>query len=139
MSSTDFDALQLRVEAFAKHDHSMAGQWPLTLFSRLLASTHLQQPLQTHPTVQWEIRGESRATRSGPAEIWLHVSADVTVSMTCQRCLQGMTTPVKAQRSFRFVHGETAAADLDAQSEEDVLALTRHLDVQELIDRKSVV
>ena len=134
MSTADFDPLQLRVEAFAKNEQSLAGEWPLSLFPRLLESSHAQRPLETHPNVQWQIRGESRATRSGAPETWLHLTAKATVVLTCQRCLQGMTTQVNAQRSFRFVHGETAAADSDAQSEEDVLALTRHLNVRELTE-----
>ena len=38
------------------------------------------------------------------------------------------------ERSFLFVHGEDAAAQLDTDSEDDVLALTRALDLRELIE-----
>jgi uncharacterized protein len=37
-------------------------------------------------------------------------------------------------RRFRFVAGEAAAAQLDAESEDDVLALTRDFDLQELVE-----
>ena len=37
-------------------------------------------------------------------------------------------------RWFRFVHDEKTAAELDADSEDDVLMLTRHLDAQELLE-----
>ena len=134
MNNSDFNPLQLKVEAFAKSGQLLAGEWSLTSLTRLLESTHSQQALEANPNVSWQIRGESLATRSGAFEIWLHATADATLSLTCQRCLQGLTTQVSAARSFRFVHGETAAAESDAQSEEDVLALTKHLDVRELIE-----
>jgi uncharacterized protein len=41
---------------------------------------------------------------------------------------------IVAQRSFLFVHGENTAAELDNDSEDDVLALTRSLDLVELIE-----
>jgi uncharacterized protein len=41
---------------------------------------------------------------------------------------------VHAKRSFLFVHGEHAAAELDADSEDDVLALTRALDLRALVE-----
>jgi uncharacterized protein len=41
---------------------------------------------------------------------------------------------LQVERRLRFVHGEDAAAQLDAQSEDDVLALTRALDLRELIE-----
>lgn len=134
MTHAAFDPLQLSVEAFAKNEQLLKGEWPLTSMTRLLESTHSQQAAEGHPVVAWQLRGESRSARSGPPEIWLHVESSATVALTCQRCLQALTTQVAAQRSFRFVHGEAAAAELDAQSEDDVLALSRHLDARELIE-----
>jgi uncharacterized protein len=42
--------------------------------------------------------------------------------------------PVETERSFLFVRGEEAAERLDAESEDDVLALTRALDLYELVE-----
>ena len=42
--------------------------------------------------------------------------------------------PLKIARNFLFVHGEDAAAQLDADTEDDVLAITRSLDLRELIE-----
>ncbi len=134
MSHAAFDPLQLSVEAFAKNEQSLKGEWNLTSLPRLLESTHSPQTVDADTAVAWQLRGESRSARSGPPEIWLHLDSSVTVALTCQRCLQAMTTRIKAQRSFRFVHGETAAAELDAQSDDDVLALSRYLDARELIE-----
>ena len=45
-----------------------------------------------------------------------------------------MDVDVALNRRFRFVAGEAAAAELDAESEDDVLALTRDLDLEELVE-----
>jgi uncharacterized protein len=134
MSSSTFNPLQLTVEAFAKQGQVLAGQWPLSALARLQESTHAQNAGEGTDTVAWQLRGESRASRSGPPEIWLHLQATADVALTCQRCLQPVTERISAERSFRFVHGEATAAELDAQSEEDVLALSRFLDARELVE-----
>jgi len=45
-----------------------------------------------------------------------------------------MTVLLEAERSIFFVEGEDAAAALDAESEDDVLALTPALDLEALIE-----
>ena len=54
--------------------------------------------------------------------------------LVCQRCLGPVEAVLDADRSFLFVAGEDAAAALDADSEDDVLALTRSLDLRELVE-----
>jgi uncharacterized protein len=134
MSPAAFDPLQLTVEAFAKQGGVLDGDWPLSALTRLQESTHAPQDGVSPGSVKWQLRGESRASRSGPLEIWLHLQASADVALTCQRCLQSVTHHVSAQRSFRFVHGEATAAELDSQSEDDVLALSRFLDARELTE-----
>jgi uncharacterized protein len=56
------------------------------------------------------------------------------LSLVCQRCLGPIQTQLDIQRSFLFVAGEQAAAEQDADSEEDVLALTHALDLRELVE-----
>jgi uncharacterized protein len=134
MTSSAFDPLQLTVESFAKQGQVLEGLWPLALLTRLRESTHAQPNGDVPSDVAWQLRGESRAARSGPPEIWLHLQSSADVALTCQRCLQSVTQHISAERSFRFVHGEAAAAELDAQSEDDVLALSRFLDARDLTE-----
>jgi uncharacterized protein len=134
MSSTAFDPLQLTVEAFAKQGQVLEGHWPLSALTRLHESTHAHSEGEGTHMVAWQLRGESRAQRSGAPEIWLHLHSSADVALTCQRCLQPVTEHISAERSFRFVHGEATAAELDAQSEDDVLALSRFLDARELTE-----
>ncbi len=72
--------------------------------------------------------------RGAETQTWLHVEAETRVTLECQRCLRPVDVELKVNRSFLFVSGEDAAARLDTDSEDDVLALTRALDLRELIE-----
>lgn len=135
MTSKRFDPIQLPVEAFAKQAGELSGEWPLLGFERLIDACHADARPVPSEAVQWRAVGESRPVRSGAAQVWLHLSGQTQLQMVCQRCLQPVAAPLVVARSFRFVDGEEAAALLDEESEdEDVLALTRALDVHELLE-----
>ena len=138
MAAREFDPFRLDVEAFAKEGASLAGRWPLAQLDRL-AEAALAEPdsgvdAAAGREVTWQVRGELRALRGGDSQIWLHLNAHTELPLECQRCLKPVVTAVDAERSFLFVRGEDAAAQLDADSEDDVLALTRALDLRELIE-----
>ncbi len=134
MSSRDFDPLRLDVTAFAKAAAELEGRWPLRQFDRLTESAVLDALPADGGDVAWHARGESRTMRGAEAQVWLHVGATTRVPLECQRCLQAVDVPLALERSFLFVHGEDAAAQLDTDSEDDVLALTRALDLRELVE-----
>ena len=138
MAAREFDPFRLDVEAFAKEGASLAGRWPLAQLDRL-AELALAEPdsgvdATAGHEATWQVRGEVRALRGGDSQIWLHLKAHTELPLECQRCLKPTLTAVDAQRSFLLVRGEDAAAQLDADSEDDVLALTRALDLRELIE-----
>lgn len=131
MKARDFDPAKLDVEPFAKAGADLQGSLPLSRLERLAASTVApDQPDE----VTWRVRGEHRAVRGGRPQIWLHLEASASVMLECQRCLSPVGAEVHAQRSFLFVHGENTAAELDADSEDDVLAVTHSLDLLALIE-----
>jgi uncharacterized protein len=135
MTTREFDPLHLDVAAFAKAEATLAGAWPLADLVRLHDSAMPgAADAGAPPEVAWQARGERRALRGGEHQVWLHLSASVSLALECQRCLRAVAVPLKAQRSFLFVQGEAAAAQLDAETEDDVLALTRALDLRELIE-----
>ena len=72
--------------------------------------------------------------RGGENQVRLHIRASAELPLECQRCLKPVNVPVQIDRRFLFVHGEETAAQLDTDSEDDVLALTRALDLRELIE-----
>jgi uncharacterized protein len=131
MKARDFDPSKLDVEALAKAGLSLDGAWPVTELERLAASAAAGT---TGGEVAWQAQGEHRAVRGGQPQVWLHLKAHTHVMLECQRCLKPVPVEVHAERSFLFVHGENTAAELDADSEDDVLALTRALDLRTLVE-----
>jgi uncharacterized protein len=134
MTTRDFDPFRLDVAAFATAAGELDGIWPLARFDRLTEAAVADVLDPTSGEVTWSARGERRAMRGGESQVWLHVGARTHLPLECQRCLQPVDVPLDIKRSFLFVHGEDAAAQLDTDSEDDVLALTRALDLRELIE-----
>lgn len=134
MRSRPVDPRHLDVEAFAKDAGSLEGEWPLASLERLADAAHPDVPLQAADTARWRAVGERRTPKGGQPQTWLHLHADGRLMLVCQRCLGPVEAVVDADRSFLFVAGEDAAAALDADSEDDVLALTRSLDLRELVE-----
>ena len=138
MAAREFDPFRLDVEAFAKDGASLEGRWPLSQLDRLaesaLADPNSNVDAAAGREVAWRIRGELRALRGGESQIWLHLNARMDLPLECQRCLKPVMAAVDVERNFLFVRGEDAAAQIDADSEDDVLALTRALDLRELIE-----
>ena len=133
MKPTRHDPLRLDIAAFAADGAVLAGQWPGPSLARL---AELQVPPQDlgQASVSWQAQGERRPVPAGEAELWLTLQVQAPVWLTCQRCLQPMATTVALDRRLRFVHGESQAEALDADSEDDVLALSRSLDLRELVE-----
>jgi uncharacterized protein len=128
------DPRKLDVAAFARDAGSLQGEWPAVQLSRLADSAAPEAPADGWPAVQWSVRGEARTPRGGEAQTWLYLEASGTALLTCQRCLQPVLAPLQLARWFRFARDEDEAASLDIDSEDDVLALPRALDLQELVE-----
>lgn len=129
--TTTQDPRKLDMARLASQGQVLEGRWPLAVLPRL-AEMHL--PSQPAAEVHWRAQGELRPVLGGEAEIWLHLQAEGAVAMSCQRCLAPVTVPLEVDRWIRFVRGEHQAAELDADSEDDVLALPRWLDLAELVE-----
>lgn len=127
------DALRLDVQAFITEGETLAGQWPGAGLSRL---AELQTPPQDAglADVEWQAQGQRLPVAGGEAELWLALQAGTGIWLTCQRCLQPLVEPLAVDRRIRFVRGEAAAEALDAEIEDDVLALSKALDLRELVE-----
>ncbi len=134
MSSRPFDPTRLDVESFAAEGAEFDGRWPLAGFARVCESAAPESPPSDADSVVWRARGERVGLRGGEHETWLHVAAETEVALQCQRCLAPVQVLLSMQRRFRFVHGEDAAAALDAVSDDDVLAMSRALDLRDLVE-----
>ncbi len=138
MNARFFDSRHLDVVAFAAQAGDLAGELPLESMRRLNDFSAPEALPGPHAVVAWQARGESREARAA-AQVWLHLRASTTLSMTCQRCLQPLSVALDIDRHLRFVPGEDAAAAEDADSEDDVLATTASLDVPALIEDELVL
>ena len=124
------DPRRLDVAGFAAASGEMAGEWDVAQLVRLTSASYEAAPAP----VRWEAHGE-RLTLPGAGKCpSLRIEADTAVMLQCQRCLQPMRWPLKARRRVFFVDGEDAAAALDADNEDDVLAVAPALDLQALVE-----
>lgn len=134
MKSRAFAPDKLDVAALAHDAASLAGEWPAASMERLADAGAPESPATGWPPLQWSLQGEMRRPKGGQAQTWLHVCASGQVALTCQRCLQPVLEDLDIDRWIRFVDTEAEAAALDADSDDDVLALPRHLNARELIE-----
>ncbi|MFM2341429.1 MAG: hypothetical protein RLZZ592_1082 [Pseudomonadota bacterium] len=134
MKAREFKPRRLDVRAFIESGEPLGGDEPLAGFERLVESQHADIDAATRPPVRWQAEGELRPRRGAEPEFWLHLSGAVTLALPCQRCLEPVDTDIDFERSFLFVASETQAAELDADSEDDVLALSRSFDLLELVE-----
>lgn len=134
MKVREFKPRRLDVRAFADSGETLEGEDPVSDFERLVESMSPDAPVDTASPVRWSVQGELRPRRGGPAEVWLHLQGSTTLALQCQRCLEAVDTPLSFDRSFLFVESESRAAELDAESEEDVLVLSRSFDLLALVE-----
>jgi uncharacterized protein len=125
-----FDVRRLDVKAFAEDGEQLQGRDALSTHSRLVAETQGRGDA----TIAWSARGELRNPGHVQPQVWLHLHAQASLSLVCQRCLAPVDLPVVVDRAFRFVSDEQTAAAEDDQSEEDLLALSTQFDLMELIE-----
>jgi uncharacterized protein len=121
----------LDVKAFAQSAGKIAGHDLLLKYERLMQET---QGLGADRMLDWSAHGELRTDEAGAGHVWLHLTAGVSLPLTCQRCLGPVDIAVAVNRSFRFVENEEAAEAQDDEAEEDVLALSQDFKLSDLIE-----
>jgi uncharacterized protein len=121
----------LNVEAFARDGAHLSGTQPLPQFERLAASA---VAVPAGAVVAWQVRGELRTALGDAPQVWLHLAGQGEIDLECQRCLEPVRWTLDVDRWLQFVAGEDAAEALDADSEHDVLPLTRRLDLFEVLE-----
>lgn len=139
MRKQTFKPRRLDVEAFARAQASLQGRIGWDALQRL-ADSVLGPADAAAGGVEWAAEGLWHQPLGGHAEIRVRLRAQVPLRLTCQRCLQPLTQTVGFATTLRFVEGEEAAQALDdASDDEDVLALTRSLDLEELVEDELIM
>lgn len=133
MKSKPVDPSRLDVRSLIEHASSVSGEWPLQDLERLHDSVMAEHTPAT-TLIAWHLQGEPRPSQAGQPEWWLRVSADADLALVCQRCLGPVREHVSVDRWLRFVPDEAQAAALDAELEDDVLAMPRWLNALELVE-----
>lgn len=126
-----YDPTHLPIESFTRAGARIDGTLPLREMERLaeLAQTEIGQI-----DVEFAAQGVMRTDAAGCEVIWLSVSAQTFVPLTCQRCLEPFETPVAFDRNFRFVATEAQAQAEDESAEEDLLVISRDFNLLELVE-----
>ena len=127
------DPTRLDVAALAGAGDALSGVWPGQDLRRLAET---QSP--PHDTgladVAWQCAGQKHTQHVGQPELWLALGVQTEVWLTCQRCLQPLRLRLDLQQRLQFVRGQVEAEAMDEDAEHDVLALTKALDLRELVE-----
>lgn len=129
-----WNPLRLDVAAFCRSGEPLSGDWPAAALERLAEVAVPEAPAADWPPVRWRLQGETRPVAGGEPEIWMKLQVQAEARPSCQRCLKPSAQQLLVDRWFRFVRNEAEAAELDADSEDDVLVLSRGLDTREWIE-----
>ena len=121
----------LNLQALAASGEPLVDVMPLQKLERLAQeSIGLQPDLM----VNWQAAAELRVGSSGQPDTWLHLEANTTVPMTCQRCMGAVQTPLQIDQWYCFVASEEIAMAEDDASEEDLLVMTPQFDLLALLE-----
>jgi uncharacterized protein len=139
MNPRTFLPHKLDLGAFINEQATLQGQVPVADLTRLASGLAQDLDLKPLAPVTWSAQGRLVPQRGGSAQLWLDLHAEGNLPWECQRCLQHVFIPVSVDHSIRFVADEAKAAELDAESEDDVLALSRQFDVLALIEDELIM
>lgn len=129
------DPSALDIPALCRQGTELEGRWPLARMERLAQA--LAAP--SDAAAEWSATVSQRPVTGGEPEMWLALRARADVPLQCQRCLQTLTQTLEVDRRFRFVRSEEEAAELDEESEDDVLALPPRLDLPALLEDELIL
>jgi uncharacterized protein len=134
MPAREFDPRRLDVAAFAAAGGELAGELSADELPRLTSATLPPANDMARAPVRWHVAGARLPLEGAGVQPSLLVTARTQATLECQRCLQPLSLELAANRRIFFVDGEDAAAALDAEAEDDVLASTPSLDLPSLVE-----
>ena len=124
-------ATRMNMQAFAEAGVPLAESIALQKLERL---AHESIGLKPDLTVKWQAAAELRAGSTSDMAIWLHLTADTQMPLTCQRCMAAVQTRLQVDQWYRFVATEDIAMAEDDASEEDLLVLTPQFDLLAVLE-----
>lgn len=122
---------KLDIKHAGQSSMQLAGHDLLLNYERLMQETN---ELGAGNMLNWSARFELQPGHAGQMQVCLHLGVDVSLPLTCQRCLTAVDVPVQIDRSYRFVDTEAQAELEDDESLEDLLVSGREFDLSALIE-----
>jgi uncharacterized protein len=119
------------LQALAINGVPLIEHTPLQNLERL---AHESIGLQLDSVVNWQATAELRVGAAGQMDTWLHLQADTSVPLTCQRCMVAVQVPLQVDQWYRFVATEDIAMAEDDASEEDLLVMAPQFDLVGLLE-----
>ena len=129
--SRNFQPQRLNLQALAQDGQPWSEATPLQELQRLAGEA---QGLAPDAAVQWQARAELRPQAGAEDQVWLHLSAQASVPLTCQRCMAAVSTPLEVDQWYRFVESEEVAMAEDDEAEEDLLVMVPQFDLLALLE-----
>ena len=129
--SRNFQPQRLNLQALAQDGQPWSEVTPLQDLQRLAGEA---QGLAPDAAVQWQARAELRPQAGAEDQVWLHLSAQASVPLTCQRCMAAVSTPLEVDQWYRFVESEEVAMAEDDEAEEDLLVMVPQFDLLALLE-----
>ena len=121
--------------AFTRAGQNLRGRDTVQDYERLMQELPAQASASAlQLPITWEVSGELRSGSGGGGLPWLHLKADVTLPLQCQRCLQPVAVKAEVDRFFRLVTTEAMAEAEDDESEEDLLVGSAEFELDVLIE-----
>jgi uncharacterized protein len=139
MKARTISPRNMDIGVFIESGEPLTGSHAPAELERLASGLAQDLDLAELPALTWAAQGRAEAQRVGRPHLWLDLRAEATLAWTCQRCLHPVTEHIEVERSIRFVEDEAAAAELDADSDDDVLALSRHFNLVELVEDELIM
>ena len=127
----NFQSQRLNLPALAQDGQPWSEVTLLRTLQRLADET---QGLSPTDAVQWQARAELRPQAGAEDQVWLHLAAQASVPLTCQRCMAPVATPVTVDQWYRFVASEDVAMAEDDEAEEDLLVMVPQFDLLALLE-----
>ena len=124
-------ANSMNMQAFAESGVPIEQATPLQNLERL---THESNGLQPDSYVRWQAVAELRTGSAPQPDIWLHLTAETSVLLTCQRCMGVVQIPLTVDQWYRFVASEEIAMAQDDASAEDLLVLAPQFDLGAVLE-----
>ena len=121
----------INLQTLATSGMPLVESTPLQNLERL---AHESSGLEPDLTVNWQAAAELRAGATGQMDTWLHLQANTSVPLTCQRCMAAVQEPLQVDQWYRFVATEEIAMEQDDASEEDLLVMAPQFDLLALLE-----